>query len=441
MFRTDLLISFLSFFIILSGIDQAAGQYIDLKTAESILDEYDSVCRKDGGQLWGINLYGPVMFAHKESRTIVTNHQDQNGTLTKKGELYTGILPDKTGIANTTQYWNGIQWTMVMWPLPRDKAKRLTLIFHEAFHSIQKQLGVDRATREARHLDAREGRIWQQLEWLALEKALYTSDLMRKDHIRNALIFREYRRGIFAGADSIENDLEIMEGIPEYTGIKLSGRNRKEIRNLLSKKIADAMDGPNFFRTFPYVTGPLYAIMLDESGYNWKSKLYDTSDLGEIIHIAYKTELPESGSGELQNEAHQKMNNYKGEKILRAEKRREARSQKEKQALIKKLVTGPVLTLPLKNPNLTFNPGNMQPLEDYGTYYGTIRISDQWGIIEVENGALIDKDWKELRVSAARLKMRDKIEGNGWSLELVKGWVISPGDRSKDYKIISLDTK
>ena len=58
-----------------------------------------------------------------------------------------------------------------------------------------------------------------------------------------------------------------------------------------------------------------------------------------------------------------------------------------------------MVVIPLQNMRIDFNPGNLIPYKDLGTYYPNLRITDDWGILVVENGALVGKKWDKVTVS------------------------------------------
>jgi hypothetical protein len=87
----------------------------------------------------------------------------------------------------------------------------------------------------------------------------------------------------------------------------------------------------------------------------------------------------------------------------------------------RKFIRGTVLALPLKKPQVSFNPNNLQPFGDHGTVYPTLTLSDTWGTINVTDGALLSSDWSELRVSAKGWDGTSKGP-QGWDLELRPSW-------------------
>ncbi len=74
--------------------------------------------------------------------------------------------------------------------------------------------------------------------------------------------------------------------------------------------------------------------------------------------------------------------------------------------------------------NISFDPRNIIPLENFGTVYPNIRVTDNWGILTVKEGALLASNWGSIRVSEPT-DFEDKItKGKGWTLELNKNWNI-----------------
>ena len=180
-----------------------AGQYFQ---------EAESLCKKDGGKLWGHLLCSPVLFVDPKTRAVVSNQADKEGYLTKQGNVFVGKLPEKIIIANTATEWAGVKWTMVMFPLPEDKFRRDTLIAHELWHNIQNDIGFPGSGAANNHLASRDGRIWLQMEWRALQIALSKKGKEREQAVANALVFRALRRNLFPGSEIEERAMEMHEG-------------------------------------------------------------------------------------------------------------------------------------------------------------------------------------------------------------------------------------
>src|SRR5437588_4574072 len=75
---------------------------------------------------------------------------------------------------------------------PADERQRVML--HRLFHRIQAELGFTASNGFNEHLDTLEGRVWMQLEWRALRRALESSGSDRAEAIADALAFRRERR-------------------------------------------------------------------------------------------------------------------------------------------------------------------------------------------------------------------------------------------------------
>src|ERR1041385_3795062 len=205
-----------------------AAEAIDFVVAEKYFQEARRICDEDGGKLWGRSLYGPMIFVDRATLTVVANQGDVEGNLTKKGPVFVGRLPADIPAANTAINWGGVHWSMIFWDaLAEDQYDRDRLMIHESFHRIQDELGLRASNPTNNHLDSMAGRLWLQLEWRALNRALSRRGLERNEAVKDALIFRLYRRALFPRATAEEAALEMNEGLAEYTGVKFSGRPDK----------------------------------------------------------------------------------------------------------------------------------------------------------------------------------------------------------------------
>src|SRR3954454_10406766 len=203
---------------------EAVAQHaIDLVKPAQYFGEAKVASDADAGALWGVRLYGPMMFADPRSRAVVANQADAEGKLKREGDVWTGTLPPNVGIANTATNWAGVRWTMIMWgALGQFRQDRVRLMMHECFHRVQDGIGLPAVDAVNNHLDTMDGRIWLQLEWRALDRALRTSGVERKQALANALAFRDHRRQLIASAAKAESALERNEGLAEYTGVRIA---------------------------------------------------------------------------------------------------------------------------------------------------------------------------------------------------------------------------
>jgi hypothetical protein len=83
---------------------------------------------------------------------------------------------------------------------------------------------------------------------------------------------------------------------------------------------------------------------------------------------------------------------------------------------------------------MSFDPGNLVPLEGLGTVYPNIRVVDVWGVLDVSRGgALMNKTYSGIVVSAPPDASARPTQGDGWTLELNDGWMLAPGAREGDF--------
>jgi hypothetical protein len=416
----------------LFGLAGSAGALAPDRAA-SIFSEAKTICERDGGALWGGSLCGPILIVEPDSRAIVANQADAGGVLKPSGAAFVGVLPSSENIANSPVEWSGVRWTELIAPMiPEDAAKRQVMLAHELFHRIQPQLKIAEPKEgDNAHLDTLEGRYLLQLEWRALAKALKApSSATRRRAIADALLFRRQRHALFPGSAAKENALELNEGVAEYTGVRAGLATPQARMAYALSDLKPYIPDATFVRSFAYATGPAYGLLLDQADPAWRGKLATGRSLNQLLAEALR--LRPSALGE----AAARAAIYDSDGALRASEAKRDKAMKARAAANRsKLVDGPVLILPLKHMNYAFNPQTLQALGDVGTVYPTLRLVDAWGVIEVEDGALMAKDQKTLTVSAVGIDPSG-LKGKGWTLTLKAGWVVQAGARKGDFAVI-----
>ena len=84
---------------------------------------------------------------------------------------------------------------------------------------------------------------------------------------------------------------------------------------------------------------------------------------------------------------------------------------------------------------IEFNPQTLVPLEGFGTIYPTMRLTDDWGALEVEsNGALVRQTPSVATVSAVGADAAGTA-GDGWRRKRNSGWIVVPGVRPGDLAV------
>lgn len=427
-FNLFILLAFLTISLYSQTLPAIQSSAVDTTIASQYFQEATVVCKRDGGKLWGVSLCAPMVFVDRETRQVVANRAVKKGILMKDGDVFVGKLPLNINIANTAFEWAGVKWTMVVFPLPKDTARRTSLMAHEAWHRIQSDIGFPSSGAANNHLDSRDGRIWLQLEWRALAAALMSKGKNRRQAIEDALLFRAHRRTIFSNAASEEREMEMHEGLAEYTGVKLcGGQNLDQL--VVDNNLREAANKETFVRSFAYASGPAYGVLLDESKAKWRKNLKKEDDLGNLLQKKLALTLPQN----IKDAAELRAKYYDGDKLQASETERESNRQKVLAEYRAKLIDGAILVVPILKMNMQMNPGTLVPLEPVGTVYPDIRIVDAWGILTVTKGALIKSDFSGIHVSAPTNLSSSPLQGDGWTLELNPGWKIEHGERTGDY--------
>lgn len=418
---------------LVSHADEPARSPIDLTSAKKYFDEGQRLAKADDGKLWGKSLAGPMIFCDPRTRFVAASQADAEGKLKEEAGVFTGTVPPNVGIANTAVEWAGVKWAMIIWPLPSDPEERAVILMHEPFHRIQPDLKLPMASPRNAHLDTRDGRYWLQLEWRALAKAMATKGNEQRRAASDALLFRYQRRRLFKEeAAKEENALEMNEGLAEYTGVKLSGLADAEQYLLCVKRFErrPAML-KSFVRSFAYVSGPAYGLLLDEYAPGWRTKLKSEDDLGQKLVMSLQLSSVELTPEGLKERANQ----YGAAKLWEAETARDEARQQKLAGYRKLLIDGPVLEIPLVQMQMSFDPNNVVPMEGVGTVYPTFTLRDKWGKLEVQQGCLLGADFKKAFV-AGPIKLEEAVvTGPGWELRLEPSWKAVAGTRKGDWKL------
>jgi len=395
-------------------------------------DEMKEASVKNRG-LWNKDLYGPILLIDPKTRKVFANEPDTDEILKSRGSIYYGILPAKINIANTAINWGGKRWAMIMLPLSDSKQNRINLLAHELFHSIQPSLGFTLTNVENNHLDQKEGRIYLRLELEALKKAVQSvSDKELQKHLTHALIFRKYRNTLYDDYENTENLLELNEGIAEFTGLIVSGRNSEQTKVFLIKGIDNFMKNPTFVRSFAYHTTPVYGYLLYQKDPDWNKKINAKTDLTDYFIKRFNIRIPTA----LQKTAEKLSGDYNDKAIMKEEAERDEKTKKLIAEYKLKFIQQSHFEIKFEKMNVSFDPRNIMPLEDKGTVYSNIRVTDLWGILTVENGALMSPDWGRISITNPIKTENKKISGDGWTLELTDSYTVEKDTATGNYMLI-----
>lgn len=253
-----------------------------------------------------------------------------------------------------------------------------------------------------------------------------------QEHLTNALTFRKYRHSLYKGSDSNENLLELNEGIAEFTGVIVSGRNKTQTADFLVDGINDFFKNATFVRSFAYHTVPVYGYLLYNKDKEWNKKITAKTDLTNYFIKAFNSKI----AGDLFEVVKRSAEDYNGSAITEEETKREEKTKKLIAEYKTKFIENPHFEIKFEKMNVSFDPRNMIPIEDKGTVYPNIRITDKWGILTVENGALMSPNWDKISISNPNQTGDKKISGDGWVLELAEGYVIKKDNANGNFLLV-----
>jgi hypothetical protein len=238
----------------------------------------------------------------------------------------------------------------------------------------------------------------------------------------------------------------VKEGIPEYTGWKLSNSPRS---SFIASLDSAPTTMPSFVRAFEYFTGPAYAMLLDDyTNGHWHRALRDHPDLQSMIANAIaprhfreesllRTALAASSgtvvAPVVTESARTRAQTYGGPAIVAEENVRWTTRERQLAAYRTEFLDSPTVRLRPHSLNVSFNPRGQASLGASGTVMANLAWKSADGAsLTAPSGALINQSWTELRVSLGNahlepgvVKQTTTVNGNGWTLVLVPGWTVS----------------
>jgi hypothetical protein len=325
-----------------------------------------------------------------------------------------------------------MQWSTFIWQILAsfDERARGILMIHELFHRVERPLGLMTEDGQNNHLDTLEGRYWLQLEWRALAKALGTSERDRASAVRDALVFRYTRRKLFPGAAENEQREEIREGMAQYTATVVAATSPADAASSAIQQLADYAQRESLVREFAYASGTAYGVLLDGASPGWTRSMKGPEDLAERLRTAAGISVAGLNSAEAAEQAAQR---YGGAALRIAEEERDADQKAKLAKLRKSFVDDPVLVLP--NASGSFVSAGITPIPGAGTVFPGVHVTAEWGTLDAAN-ALRPADRSNITVPAPATTQGATLQGEGWTLKIAPGWVVSPGKRPGDFQLV-----
>jgi hypothetical protein len=395
----------------------ARGQ-VDPTLAQSYFKEAAALCERDGGELWGVSLCGPMVFTDAATNTIATSQPAPDAP-----------RPRQLGFLNAPVTWGGTRWSAYMWAWipPSDAQERGCLLIHELFHRIQPELKLMAGTGETDHLDTLDGRYWMQLEWRALSRALASSGEARAAAISDALAFRRARHAAFPATATHEAADEIREGLAEYTGIVVATSSTADAIALAVRRLSNAEQEVSFVRRFHAASGPAYGLLLDTFAPGWPRRVTAADDLARMLTAAAKIEPARDAAASAAR--------YGGAELRAAEEKLDVERQARVAALKARFVDGPVLIVPRPSGAATNNLG-ATPIPDVGVVIMEYRSTPAWGSLTATSGVLVPTKGGVLHLTTPFQTSGSTLSGEGWTITLAAGWTVRPGKRPGDFEIV-----
>jgi len=410
------------FLLLLLGAATAAKAQVQPELAKRYFEEATKLCERDAGRLWGVSLCGPMVIFDPATGTRATSQPEPEGP-----------PPRFPGFADGPVSWGGLRWfAFPLFMLPeKDADVRQQLMLHGLFHRIQPELGFMQGMQGDgfnEHLDTLEGRIWMQLEWRALRRAVESSGSDRAKAIADALAFRLERRRRFPRAADNERRDEIREGLASYTGIAAWANSPADARRAAAAAAAGGELQTSFVGNFEAASGPAYGVLLDDLLPGWRRQLRGTSDLGDLLASAISsppaTDVAVAAA------------RYDGATLRTAEEARDRAQQVRVAELRRRFVDGPVLTMPAAGSGTSDTTGSVGIPRVGTVFFRNFTLSAQWGRLNADGGVLRAADGTTLSVPVTGALEGADLQGDGWSVTLNAGWAVQAAARPGSFTIV-----
>ncbi len=418
------------------------------KAIKKELFKAKEILTSDYGSLWKINLWNPKVLVIDYDKTIYSL-EELIGSETKDSILYyTKFKENELSFTNTTQDYRGVKYATVMINSINDNS---ATIIHELFHLAHLADNTNLRANPIPYLDKFDARLLMRLEYQALKNALHQADksadaTIVASYVNDALIMRKIRQAKYSAYLEEEIELETVEGLANYTGIKLSTVTNKY--QYAINEINNRESAETYTRPFPYATGPAYGILFDYLKMDWRLELDKIFNFLEIYEKQYLKNTILTDENAIF--AAKQRNNFKN--INQEEAERKIEFEKLTAYYTNLLITQPTLKTILvdKKFSLSFNMNGTLILDDYGIVYsgakGTDLSGENFGNFHIISGK--DKlgeggilKLKNIETTTYMFPLPTKIEGNKiygdfYEIELNEGWEVAKIKGTEDLEIV-----
>lgn len=385
-----------------------------LDTLSVYVSEFTLAAQKENASLWGESFEVPVMI--KTPAFFVTNKPVEGFVAYKN--LFYGTIDDIKSGGNSWIRWRDVDWAFYTYSAARfkDKSERLELFFHEAFHRNQPSLHLSGVWTQCKHLNEYEARCLLRLECNALLHAL--DDSLATQSLLDALTFRAYRYALYPNAYLEEAQMEMLEGVAYYTGIKLSGRDFESIKSKLKTNMSFNQ------QFFAYSSGGLYCFVLDKLDSTWRKELKQNDNFLYFAQKQLGLQLPNT----LKSATETIRQKYDWNSISASEKALAKKTKQQEKLYTEMFLNKTVLKLNREQcKRFTIQSSIVFPLAN-GKVYNAFSTWGDWGVLTSKDEIFWDNDV----ILATPFEVQDKkILGKGWEIVLNDGWTVKK--TSKQY--------
>ena len=396
------------------------------KKASGLFAEAQRVCAADGGDLWGENLWGPVLLVRDSDKLTFTNEPALLSVSQKMDALYCGILDSDIVVAGSAILFKGSEVAVVPMFDLSDSAM-VEVFVHELFHRFQNQhYNMIEVVYDNAHVDTKMGRTLVLCELLELAKALNCNVLERKSHVERALAFRKWRWALFPDKITDECRFEFQEGLALYTQYRLCLRDSLKVAQQLCQEVERLLSSPNLSRQYGYNMGAMYACLNDVEP-SWRQNAFPSMNLSEMAGKLYGID-----PSKLEDTTELKQSDSYLRAMQGIDKHQLVR-QKVLDKVTESLQSKSVIYLRTDSYQIGFNPSRVMGLDELGNYFTVIELKGNFGTIYSEYGCLISNQPILILPSNNIKKLRKKSPE--FSIELNKGWRLQKCE--KGYEIVN----
>ncbi|MEM7492142.1 MAG: prolyl oligopeptidase family serine peptidase [Pseudomonadota bacterium] len=281
----------------------------DIWLPQRILDRLDAArtqIEEQSNSVWGMTFWDDHILVLVGNDQAYTPYPIDSAEQVLSGLYKIDLDPNEVSFGNTVQDFRGQRFVTITLS---DLGPYSDMLIHELFHLVQEKT-LTLPGLPVPYLEDSEARTLLRAEYAALSNGLKA---LRQDQnnaaaegLADAMRFRTLRHKQFdeGRADTVE--METLEGLANYTGLKLSTLPDKELVAIEWLKTWERSG--SYTRTFPYATGPAFGLLMDALAPDWKQpydSLHDFSDiytehLGAVDMASIEMARKRVGFGDIQ---------------------------------------------------------------------------------------------------------------------------------------------